>query len=95
VKGPDGVERLVAVDPRQIGAQVVGDGIVYGSFSLPAPMAGGGNHFAAFSQLATEFPSVTMTSGVRSAERNAQVGGQPNSQHLNGTAADYAVPANQ
>ncbi|YCT77689.1 D-Ala-D-Ala carboxypeptidase family metallohydrolase [Stenotrophomonas maltophilia] len=95
VKGPDGVERLVAVDPRQIGAQVVGDGMGYGSFSQPAPMAGGGNHFAAFSQLATEFPSVTMTSGVRSAERNAQVGGQPNSQHLNGTAADYAVPANQ
>lgn len=95
VKGPDGVERLVAVDPRQIGAQVVGDGTGYGSFSQPAPMAGGGNHFAAFSQLATEFPSVTMTSGVRSAERNAQVGGQPNSQHLSGTAADYAVPANQ
>ncbi|WP_398572861.1 D-Ala-D-Ala carboxypeptidase family metallohydrolase, partial [Staphylococcus aureus] len=36
-----------------------------------------------------------MTSGVRSAERNAQVGGQSNSQHLNGTAADYAVPTNQ
>ncbi|MEU4134560.1 D-Ala-D-Ala carboxypeptidase family metallohydrolase, partial [Streptomyces wuyuanensis] len=97
VKGPDGIERLVAVDPRQIGAQVVGDGAGYGSFSQPAPMAAGsgGNHYAAFSQLATEFPTVTMTSGARSAERNAQVGGQPNSQHLNGTAADYAVPANQ
>lgn len=100
VKGPDGVERLVAVDPRQIGAQVVGDGAGYGSFSQPAPMTGGtggtgGNHFAAFSQLATEFPAVTMTSGARSAERNAQVGGQPNSQHLSGSAADYAVPANQ
>lgn len=96
VKGPDGIERLVAVDPRQIGAQVVGDGAGYGSFSQPAPVAaGGGSHFAAFSQLATEFPSVSMTSGVRSAERNAQVGGQPNSQHLSGTAADYAVPANQ
>lgn len=97
VRGPDGVDRLVAVDPRQIGAQVVGDGTGYGSFSQPAPMAGGadGNHFAAFSQLATEFPAVTMTSGARSAERNAQVGGQPNSQHLNGSAADYAVPANQ
>ncbi len=97
VRGPDGIERLVAVDPRQIGAQVVGDGTGYGSFSeapqQPAPQGGG--HFGAFSQLATEFPAVTMTSGARSAERNAQVGGQPNSQHLNGTAADYAVPANQ
>ncbi|MFE6057028.1 hypothetical protein ACFQ6N_40360, partial [Kitasatospora sp. NPDC056446] len=57
VKGPDGIERLVAVDPRQIGAQVVGDGAGYGSFSQPAPMAAGsgGNHYAAFSQLATEF----------------------------------------
>lgn len=97
VKGPDGIDRLVAVDPRQIGAQVVGDGVGYGSFSQPSPTAGGtdGNHFAAFSQLATEFPAVTMTSGARSAERNVQVGGQPNSQHLNGSAADYAVPANQ
>lgn len=97
VRGPDGIERLVAVDPRQIGAQVVGDGAGYGSFSeAPQQSAPQGvGHFAAFSQLATEFPAVTMTSGARSAERNAQVGGQPNSQHLNGTAADYAVPANQ
>jgi hypothetical protein len=97
VRGPDGIERLVAVDPRQIGAQVVGDGIGYGSFSEAPQQSApqGAGHFAAFSQLATEFPAVTMTSGARSAERNAQVGGQPNSQHLNGTAADYAVPANQ
>lgn len=98
VRGPDGIERLVAVDPRQIGAQVVGEGTGYGSFAATpqAPqMPSDGSHFQAFSQLATEFPAATMTSGARSAERNAQVGGQPNSQHLGGTAADYAVPANQ
>lgn len=99
VTGPDGIERLVAVDPRQIGAQVVGDGTGYGSFAAPAQQApqqsSSGNYFGDFSRLATEFPSVTMTSGMRSAERNAAVGGQPNSQHLRGTAADYAVPANQ
>lgn len=97
VRGADGIERLVAVDPREVGAQVVGGGDAYGSFAAPAqqaqPISGGS--FQAFSQLATEFPSATMTSGARSAERNAQVGGQPNSQHLAGTAADYAVPANQ
>lgn len=96
VAGPDGVKRLVAVDPRQIGAQIVGDGAGYGSFSeVPQQMVPQGNSPAVFSQLASEFPAVTMTSGTRSAERNAQVGGQPNSQHLAGTAADYAVPANQ
>lgn len=92
-KGADGVERLVAVDPRNVGVQVVGDGSGYGSLS--PGQAAPANHAQAFTQLASEFPGATMTSGTRSAERNSQVGGQPNSQHLAGTAADYAVPANQ
>lgn len=34
---------------------------------------------------------VTITSGYRSAEHNRAVGGSPNSQHVHGNAADFAV----
>lgn len=108
-QGADGLKRMGRNNPRTGSREVydesTGEFVPLGGTTGmgTAPQAGpqavaspaNGNHYAAFSQLATEFPSVTMTSGVRSAERNAQVGGQPNSQHLNGTAADYAVPANQ
>lgn len=110
-QGADGLKRMGRNNPRTGSREVydestgefvplggtAGMGAAPQAPTGPQPVAtpADGNHFAAFSQLATEFPAVTMTSGVRSAERNAQVGGQPNSQHLNGTAADYAVPTNQ
>ncbi|HDS1146366.1 MULTISPECIES: D-Ala-D-Ala carboxypeptidase family metallohydrolase [Stenotrophomonas] len=110
-QGADGLKRMGRNNPRTGSREVYDEstgefvplGGAVGMGAAPQAASGsqaaaapaGGNHYAAFSQLATEFPTVTMTSGMRSAERNAQVGGQPNSQHLNGTAADYAVPANQ
>lgn len=39
--------------------------------------------------------SATITSRRRSPEKNAQVDGKPNSQHLVGTAADFVVPQDQ
>ncbi|MHC1678440.1 D-Ala-D-Ala carboxypeptidase family metallohydrolase [Stenotrophomonas maltophilia] len=105
LQGADGLKRMGRNNPRTGSREVYDEstgefvplGGTAGMGAAPQAVASppNGNHYAAFSQLATEFPAVTMTSGVRSAERNTQVGGQPNSQHLNGTAADYAVPANQ
>ncbi|HYQ25132.1 hypothetical protein [Stenotrophomonas sp.] len=54
VRGPDGLERLVAVDPRQIGAQVVGDGSGYGSFASqqqPTIFRGAGGEVVDVSQV--------------------------------------------
>jgi uncharacterized protein YcbK (DUF882 family) len=40
-------------------------------------------------QLLSEFPSLRMSSGRRSAEKNRAVGGVPNSWHLRGRAVDF------
>lgn len=50
---------------------------------------------ATIARLKDLFPNVRMTSGLRTPEHNAAVGGVPNSQHLRGTAGDFAVPADQ
>ncbi|ALN79510.1 D-Ala-D-Ala carboxypeptidase family metallohydrolase [Lysobacter antibioticus] len=48
-----------------------------------------------FASLGQQFPGTQITSTLRTPERNAQVGGVPNSQHLRGTAADFTVPPEQ
>src|SRR5690606_6096170 len=85
VVGPDGRTRMVAFDPRDVGAQVVGDGTTYGS-GVGAP-----NPQQDFQTLASNF-GAQITSLQRTPEHNREVGGVPNSQHLTGTAGDFVVP---
>lgn len=49
----------------------------------------------AFASLSNSFPGTQITSTTRTPEHNREVGGVANSQHLRGTAADFAVPAAQ
>jgi hypothetical protein len=97
--GADGRKRMGRNNPRtgdrevydEASGEFVPLGGIGGGVTTP-PQGQDGQHFGDFTSLAGEFPGVTMTSGMRTAERNQQVGGTPNSQHLTGTAADYAVP---
>ncbi|QWF19302.1 D-Ala-D-Ala carboxypeptidase family metallohydrolase [Lysobacter capsici] len=49
----------------------------------------------AFASLSNSFPGTQITSTTRTPQHNREVGGVANSQHLRGTAADFAVPAAQ
>lgn len=63
--------------------------------NLASPISMPSDLGSTFASLAQGFPGTQITSTLRTPERNAQVGGVPNSQHLKGTAADFVVPAPQ
>lgn len=88
IVGEDGIKRPVAFDPRQPGVQVVG---IPPGVDQRQPEALGGQLFAGLGQI----PGIQVTSGLRTPERNAQVGGVPNSYHLTGQARDIVPPRSQ
>ncbi len=100
-EGADGRKRLGRNNPRtgmrEIYDEGTGQFIPLGggqsSPSIASPMpAMGANPQQDYSAIAQEFPGVVISSTNRTPERNAQVGGVPNSQHIRGTAADFVVP---
>lgn len=93
VTGSDGRKRMVAFDPNEVSAQVVG-GDMTSPITAPLADVAGMNPSADFGILSEEF-GIKPSSTVRTPEHNRAVGGVPNSYHLTGQAADYPVPAQQ
>lgn len=93
VVGADGRERIVGFDPRQIGAVDMSSGQAFGSgvgqpSIAPPPSLSSGDMFAGLGNI----PGVQVTSGLRTPERNAKVGGVANSYHLTDQARDILPP---
>ena len=55
----------------------------------PAPSPDPNSYFASVHNL---YPDAVFTGGTRTPQRNAQVGGVPDSMHLSGQALDFTVP---
>lgn len=88
--GPNGEKALVAVNPHGGGqGSIVSLGGAPGAGGMASP-----DFFSNVNDLSTKY-GATITSGVRSPDHNAEVGGVPNSQHLSGTAADVVIPPDQ
>lgn len=61
--------------------------------SAPAPSANPSyDPQSYYAQVSKLFPNAVFTGGTRTPQRNAQVGGVPDSMHLNGQALDFKVP---
>jgi hypothetical protein len=89
--GPNGEKALVAVNPHGGGQ---GSIVSLGGSGTPANGMASPDFYNAVNDLSSKY-GATITSGVRSPEHNAEVGGVPNSQHLSGTAADVVIPPDQ